>query len=185
MARSILSRKRDLNVKGRSILFRKRDLLYLIFFCIHLPVMFLVDLTPLYPESMKPVFMMSLRKYYIDTYQDQFFIAPPAWFRMYMWMELLYHAPLCVWAIGALMRNDPKIPLQLLLYACQTGMTTITCIADYLSWKSFSSNQKLRLGALYVPYLALSVFMGVDMLGRLNERLNEHSAKSKKSGKKA
>lgn len=28
-----------------------------------------------------------------------------AWFNVYMWMELLYHVPLSVWAIGALFRG--------------------------------------------------------------------------------
>jgi hypothetical protein len=80
----------------------------------------------------------------------------------------------------------------------QVTVTTATCIADYLSWSEFSNAQKMELGKLYVPYLALgmfclsfsrpvflffpkknklwtnryvsllAVFMAVDMLGRLN-----------------
>ena len=51
--------------------------------------------------------MKDLRKFYIDTYHDEFFINPPAWFMLYMWMELLYHVPLSIWAIGALLRGTP------------------------------------------------------------------------------
>lgn len=51
--------------------------------------------------------MTSLREWYITTYRDQFFINTPAWFTMYMWMELLYHVPLSVWAVGALIRGKP------------------------------------------------------------------------------
>lgn len=51
--------------------------------------------------------------------------------------------------------DDPKIPIHLLIFAVQTAITTSTCIADYLSWSSFSNAQKLELGKLYVPYLAL------------------------------
>ena len=51
--------------------------------------------------------MTDLRCFYIETYHDQFFTYPPAWFTMYMWMELLYHTPLSVWAIGALLRGRP------------------------------------------------------------------------------
>lgn len=64
-----------------------------------------VDLAPLWPTSLKPQFITDLRLYYVETYHDQFFTAPPAWFNMYMWMELLYHTPLSVWAIGALLRG--------------------------------------------------------------------------------
>jgi hypothetical protein len=72
-----------------------------------------------------------------------------------MWMELLYHVPLATWAIPALLRNDPKVPIHLLCYAVQTAVTTATCIADYLSWTSVTSAEKVTLGSLYVPYLAL------------------------------
>ncbi|KAK5111499.1 hypothetical protein LTR85_011847 [Meristemomyces frigidus] len=134
--------------------------------------MFCVDLAPLYPTSLKPQFITDLRLYYIETYHDQFFTAPPAWFTTYMWMELFYHTPLSVWAIGALLRDDRKLPVHLLVFAVQTAVTTSTCIADYLSWSSFSNAQKLELGKLYVPYLALSVFMGVDMYARLVSSLS-------------
>jgi hypothetical protein len=70
-----------------------------------------VDLAPLYPETLKPEFITSLREWYITTYADRFFTQPPAWFNMYMYMELVYHVPLSVWAIGALIRGDPTFPL--------------------------------------------------------------------------
>lgn len=51
--------------------------------------------------------------------------------------------------------DDPKVPIALLIYAVQTAVTTITCIADYMSWSDFSATEKLELGKLYMPYLAL------------------------------
>ncbi|OCK79314.1 hypothetical protein K432DRAFT_383163 [Lepidopterella palustris CBS 459.81] len=169
---------------ARPLISRKRDIAYLVFFIIHLPVMFIVDLTPLYPSSVKPAFMLAIREFYITTYRDQFFVAPPTWFNVYMWMEALYHVPLSVWAIGALIRDDPKLPLHLLLFATQTGLTTLTCIADYLSWPSFSLDEKLKLGGLYVPYLFLAVFMGVDMYARLDKVVSRAAGVQAASGKK-
>ncbi|KAF2237042.1 hypothetical protein EV356DRAFT_497335 [Viridothelium virens] len=155
-----------------SIFSRRLDLLYLVFFAIHIPIMLLVDLAPLYPTSMKPAIVSQIRTWYITTYRDQFFVKPPAWFNAYTWMEAIYHMPLSGWAVGALLRDDPKVPLHLLIFAVQTAMTTLTCITDYLSWSSFSNAEKLELGKLYVPYLILSVFMGVDMFTRLERRLS-------------
>ena len=84
--------------------------------------------------------------------------------------------------------GDPLVPVHLIIYAVQTIITTTTCIAEYLSWP-ISDSEKLSLGQLYVPYLALcefsrcydvstlltlmllAVFMGVDMFGRLQDRL--------------
>ena len=58
--------------------------------------------------------------------------------------------------------DDPQVPIQLLMYAVQTAVTTATCIADYLSWDSFSTIEKIELGKLYVPYLALCESSVVD-----------------------
>ena len=92
-----------------------------------------------------------------------------AWFDTYIWIEALYHVPLSFWAVPALLRDDPKVPLHLLVFALEAGLTTLTCIADYLSWSGYSNNEKIELGKLYVPYLALAVFMGLDMFYRLSK----------------
>ncbi|KAG8631432.1 hypothetical protein KVT40_000572 [Elsinoe batatas] len=151
-----------------SVFSRKTDLFYLVFFCIHLVVMFNVDLVSLYPDWLKQKYMLDLRKWQVATYKDQFFVSPPAWFTLYTYLELLYHVPFCLWAIPALKNNDPRVPIQLLIYALETGITTITCIADYMSWTVISRAEVNQLHTLYVPYLAISVFMGVDMVARLN-----------------
>ena len=92
--------------------------------------------------------MTSVRQWYITTYKDLQFVSPTAWFTFYAWMELFYHAPLSFWAVGALIRDDPKVPLHLLVYAMQTAVTTATCIAEYLSWSSLDGNEKMELGKL-------------------------------------
>lgn len=52
-------------------------------------------------------------------------------------------------------QDDPKVPLQLLIFAMATAITTLTCIAEYLSYPGYSDQEKLNLSQLYVPYLVL------------------------------
>lgn len=71
-------------------------------------VLFLVvDLTPLYPASVHEAlpFLNDIRRWYIAQHADPLFISPPAWFTLYTWMELLYHLPWSIWAVGALIRG--------------------------------------------------------------------------------
>ena len=83
--------------------------------------------------------------------------------------ENVYHLPLSIYAISALLRDDPKLPIHLLTYAVQTGITTATCISEALAWDVLSLQEKWSLaGGLYTPYLLVSVFMGIDMWARLN-----------------
>ncbi|KAF2452760.1 transmembrane protein 6/97 [Lineolata rhizophorae] len=138
-----------------SIWTRKTDLAYLLFFLLHIPIMLVVDFAPLYPDAIKPIWMDAIRQVQIDNYHDRFFSSPPAWFGAYVWMEALFHLPFSVWAIGALVRDDSKLPLGMLIFGCQTFFTTFTCIADFLSWEDYSLQEKIDLGTLYVPYLAL------------------------------
>lgn len=80
-----------------------------------------VDLYPIYPGSLIPRVMSDIRKFYINTYQDQFFTRPPSWFTMYMWMEALYHLPLSCWAVGALLRGMYLALMTSLSRACSNS----------------------------------------------------------------
>ncbi|KIW06002.1 hypothetical protein, variant 1 [Verruconis gallopava] len=151
-----------------SILGRKMDFIYLIFFAIHIPVVILVDSYILWPPARIPAFMTNLRQFYIATYKDIFFINPPAWFHLYVRMEAVYHLPISAWAVYGLLTDAPLVPLHLLIYAVQTGVTTATCIAEALSWQGLSGSEKNALMGLYLPYLAVSIFMGIDMFMRLS-----------------
>lgn len=108
-----------------------------------------------------------------------------AFFSLYIWLELLYHLPLSIYAITALLRDDPKLPIHLLVYSVQTGLTTATCISEALAWDTLSSQEKLSLaGGLYTPYLLVSVFMGLDMSSRLSatiERAHKGAEAKKRS----
>ncbi|PGG98029.1 hypothetical protein AJ80_09598 [Polytolypa hystricis UAMH7299] len=156
---------------AKSIWTRKIDLTYAVFFVVHVLVMLLVDLVPLYPESLRPAFLGQIRTFYIDTYQDKFFSNPPAWFFTYMIMEAVYHMPLSVWVVGALVRDDPLVPVHLLIWAVQSFVTTVTCLAEAWGWPDRTVEQKWNITTLYGPYILLAALMGLDMFCRLKKGL--------------
>ena len=118
------------------------------------------DLTAYYPIQIKPLWMSSLRDWYISTYGDRFFYNAPAWFPVLTFLELVYHLPLTLWAIPALLRNDPRIPLALLVFGLETSLTTLVCLAEMLSWEELTSVQRgaQGLGGMYGGYLAAGTF---------------------------
>lgn len=94
---------------------RTRDYLYLIFFLIHIPIIFLIDTVPLQPAAWRSDLSLRLREYYVVTYRDKFFEGPvPTWFSVFIWMELLYHVPVSIWAVWGLLKGlsqtSPCIP---------------------------------------------------------------------------
>lgn len=84
---------------------RPLDAVYLVWFVLHLVIMFCVDMTNIYPSSLIPEHLVSLRSWYIATYNDRFFVDPPAWFLSFIWMEAIYHVPLSIWAVPALLKG--------------------------------------------------------------------------------
>ncbi|PLN85029.1 putative integral membrane protein [Aspergillus taichungensis] len=161
-----------------SIWSRKRDLIYLLFFVIHVPVIFLVDAAPLLPSFLQTDLSHQLRAFYIDTYHDKFFEDPaPAWFSAFIFMEMVYHTPLSLWAIPALLRDNPLVPIHLLVFGVQSAVTSVACLVEVWSWTDRTTDQKTNITFLYAPYIALGGLMALDMIGRLQGRLLGKSKK--------
>ncbi|KAF2264082.1 hypothetical protein CC78DRAFT_580826 [Lojkania enalia] len=136
-----------------SILKRKRDLVYLLFFVVHVVVMLAFDLTSYYPPSLKPAWMTEIRTWYHAKYGDRFFdpgASVPPFFPLYTLLELTLHLPLSLWLIPALLRNDPRLPLAMLVFGLETAMSTVTCLVEMWSWGE------------------LTLFMTVDSYARLD-----------------
>jgi len=140
--------------------------------------MIVMDLQAIYPPSMVPGFMQTIKLYYVDTYKDQFFVDTPNFFRAFIWSELLFQAPIMIWAIGALLRSkhekarlaleffpdtlidSPKVPIVLLPFATLICVTSITCIFDFWQWP-VPMEEKIELTKLYGPYVALCEYIEI------------------------
>lgn len=59
-----------------------------------------------------------------------------------------------------MIRNDPRVPLALLVFALETSITTLTCLAEMLSWEELTPVQRgvQGLGGMYGAYLAVGKF---------------------------
>ncbi|KAJ6127573.1 hypothetical protein N7523_003185 [Penicillium sp. IBT 18751x] len=152
---------------------RKRDCAYLIFFATHIPIIFLIDAVPLLPPSMVTSLSHTLRDFYITTYRDKFFSEPPTWFTAFIWMELLYHVPLSLWAVWGLLRDHPLVPVQLLIFGVQAFVTSLTCLVEVWNWPDRSVAEKQQITSLYGPYVALGAYMALDMVFRLRSSLSK------------
>ncbi|KAH8691483.1 putative integral membrane protein [Talaromyces proteolyticus] len=159
----------------RPLLSRKTDLALLIFFCLHTFFTSCLDCLDLYPSWIHayPPFphLLALRSFYIDTYQDKFFVDPPPWFVACTWLELLYHVPTCIWAVRGLYRDEPLLPIGLIVWAVEVFITTLLCLVDIWSWVDRSTEVKWGLTGCYAPYLGISAWIVVVMYGRLKDAL--------------
>ncbi|KAK1594162.1 transmembrane protein 6/97 [Colletotrichum navitas] len=164
-----------------------RDNAYLVISSIQLSAILLVDLVPFYPSSLyadpsSPLhFLQLLRDFYIQTYNDLYFVTPhdslPSWFKLFSYIEIFYQLPMAVWMVYGFSRRTgttPGFELAVLVFAVQCALTTLTCIYDTLYWDPavYSQAQKnVFIFNLYGPWVVIPALMGVDMCLRILRRV--------------
>ena len=104
--------------------------------CKSLTVLSVIDAAPLLPSSLRPNVSYQLREFYFNTYNDKFFEAPaPVWFTVFITMEVFYHAPLSIWAIGALLRGGWPRPVMIMQ---ELNLDTdVVCLVKMTLWSPF------------------------------------------------
>lgn len=86
-------------------------------------------------------------------YKDPLFINPPSWFNACLVWEAIYQIPLILWAVPALLRNDPLVPLNLLVWGISVAACTLACALEQQSAPHLTHEEKMALAKLYFPYL--------------------------------
>ncbi|EFQ36586.1 hypothetical protein CGRA01v4_08467 [Colletotrichum graminicola] len=164
-----------------------RDNAYLVISSIQLSAILLVDLVPFYPSSLyadpsSPLhFLQLLRDFYIQTYNDPYFVTPhdglPSWFKLFTYIEIFYQLPMAIWMVYGFSRRTgttPGFELAVLVFAVECALTTLTCIYDTLHWDPavYSQAQKnVFIFNLYGPWVVIPALMGVDMCLRIMRRV--------------
>ncbi|KAK8105600.1 integral membrane protein-like protein [Apiospora kogelbergensis] len=171
----------------------KLNTVYVVYFIIHIPVLFCVDLVAFYPPAwyaatgpLAP--LGQLRAYYLESYKDQFFqpSGVPSFFALFAFFELVFHLPVSVWAVRALGTKAAltgKDELLLFLYGVETALTTVTCMWEAYGWDEalITGAEKVTLiGGLYGSYFVVALVLTIDMWMRLAKKL-EAADKVKKA----
>ncbi|KAM5544283.1 hypothetical protein V8D89_001943 [Ganoderma adspersum] len=169
---------------------RTRDLVYFLFFAIHLPATFLIDVQALYPKAWVPSAISSLPRFYVDMSNDPLIgsamgyfgqgqLEAYAWFRSFLLLEAFFQVPVFVIGLRGLWRGTTSIYILLLIYAASTTTTTLPCLAVILSTPvsptplsaglSVTTEQRLLLLSSYIPFFLVPLVMTFDMAFRVQK----------------
>ncbi|KAF8967636.1 transmembrane protein 6/97 [Flammula alnicola] len=167
---------------------RPLDMFYFLFFAIHLPASFIVDLQYLYPPQLVPPFMRGLLNFYVDMSRDPLIggiagafgdSAHLTWFKTFIVLEALFQIPVFVLGLRGLYRGSRKIYPLLALYGASSATTTLACLTTVIQTPSLPPNamaklapgvtpeQRLLLLSSYVPFFLVPLIMAVDMALRV------------------
>ncbi|KAI9509071.1 transmembrane protein 6/97 [Russula earlei] len=170
---------------------RPLDLLYFIFFLVHIPATLLVDCQAIWPELIVPTPLRAVPRWYVSVSGDPLIAGAMgisvgnaselAWFKSFMYLEALFQLPVFVLGARGLWKDSPKIYALLVLYGASTCTTTLACIAQIINTPvtsaatvaqkavSITPQQRVMLLFSYVPFFIVPLFLAIDMALRLQK----------------
>ncbi|RPB21794.1 hypothetical protein L211DRAFT_827704 [Terfezia boudieri ATCC MYA-4762] len=152
---------------------RPWDKLYFYFFIHMVPIMLFVDSAAYIPSHLLPRPMAHIKSFYDANFSDPLQLTQPTWFYLFAMTEFFLQLPLGIWALFALPRDDPLVPLGLGSYAALAAFTTWISIGELLMWDEspFAWEKKVKLGALYAVYGVMFTGMAIHMGCRIKRAL--------------
>jgi len=167
---------------------RPLDMLYFVFFMVHLPATLLVDLQAIYPSHLVPPLIAQIPKMYIRMSNDPLIGGAVGllgksdhyiWFKTFLYLEALFQIPVFILGMRGLWNDSRSIYVLLLVYAASTTTTTLPCLSIILTTPltsaktlaagivSVTTAQRFLLLSSYIPFFLLPLTMTIDMSFRV------------------
>jgi len=175
---------------------RPLDLLYFLFFVVHLTATLIVDLQYLYPPSWIPGFMRNLLSFYINMSKDPLMGGVTGllgdsthlmWFKTFIMLEVFFQVPVFILGLRGLYRGSRSIYPLFLLYGASAATATLACVTTVIQMPSvryipgsnipilensvgaLTYEQRFMLLSSYVPFFLVPLIMAVDMALRVGK----------------
>ncbi|KAJ7625504.1 transmembrane protein 6/97 [Roridomyces roridus] len=154
---------------------RPRDLVYFIFFVMHIFASLCVDFQPLYPPALVPSGLRQLAEWYLTTSNDPLLKSafglsddPRIWFKSFLFLEVFFQFPTFFIAARGLWNDSQKTYLLILVYAASTATTVWACVATIIATPGLAADELGMLLSSYIPFCVIPLIMTVDMAFRLH-----------------
>nr|XP_002748310.2 sigma intracellular receptor 2 [Callithrix jacchus] len=147
-----------------------------LYFLTHIPMTLFMDLQAVLPRELYPVEFRNLLKWYAKEFKDPLLQEPPAWFKSFLFCELVFQLPFFPIATYAFLKGSCKwIRTPAIIYSVHTMTTLIPILSTFL-FEDFSKasgfkgqgpetlHERLTLVSVYAPYLLIPFVLLIFML---------------------
>ncbi|KAL0597318.1 Sigma intracellular receptor 2 [Plecturocebus cupreus] len=147
-----------------------------LYFLTHIPITLFMDLQAVLPHELYPVEFRNLMKWYAKEFKDPLLQEPPAWFKSFLFSELVFQLPFFPIATYAFLKGSCKwIRTPAIIYSVHTMTTLIPILSTFL-FEDFSKasafkgqgpetlHERLTLVSVYAPYLLIPFVLLIFML---------------------
>ncbi|KAK9380404.1 transmembrane protein 6/97 [Kockiozyma suomiensis] len=157
----------------KALLSRPIDCFYFTYFIIHTLITAFVDSATIIPNEYLLDVQSTLLELHIEMNNDPLVRNPPAWFVIFVIIEIAFQLPFFVVAAIAFYKDSKQIYVLTLIYAVNASLTTLACIIEFmygfqnLSADEFSDEDRTNLVWVYLPTFVIPLFMMYDMTRRV------------------
>jgi len=176
------------------------DKVYIAFFILVLPIAVGIDVQDLYPQHLVPGFLKDIKTTYLERSHDPLMSgtlgndAQMAWFRSFLFTEILYQVPSFFFTLYGLFNKRPSVYILTLVYGVLASVTTLSCVATVIAvprpgvgvtQATITEDQRNFLLMNYLPFMIFPLFMAVDSARQLNKLVGMAELASKATSLKA
>ncbi|KAM9469157.1 sigma intracellular receptor 2 [Clarias gariepinus] len=172
------------------MLLRILEIVFFLYFASHVPITLFIDLQALLPEHVYPQALRDVLHWYAAEFKDPMVLAPPAWFKSFIFCEALVQLPFFPIAAYAFLKGNCKwIRTPAIIYSVHVA-TTLIPILSHILLHNFprgplpgpqTSKERWMLVSVYAPYLLIPIILLLTML--FSSKYNSASSSAKASSK--
>lgn len=152
---------------------RVLELIFFFYFASHIPITLFIDLQALLPEHVFPQQLRDLLKWYAQEFKDPMMMAPPEWFKSFVYCEAFLQMPFFPIAAYAFLKGGCKwIRTPAIVYSIHVATTLLPILAHIL-FHQFpkephpgpqTPQERWLLVSIYAPYLLVPLLIAFTML---------------------
>ncbi|GFR75071.1 transmembrane protein 97 [Elysia marginata] len=155
--------------------YRVIDYVFFAYFLMQIPSTIFFDTQGVYPESLYPSFLKSLKAHYLETYRDPFLANAwqHPWYLAVCLTEHFIEVPFFFWATFAYWKgalNKPSVVLPSLIYSVHTATAvasifSMALLEDFSGYKALAPRnfgERLKLCSAYAIFFIVSVVNIID-----------------------
>ncbi|CAK6970341.1 sigma intracellular receptor 2 [Scomber scombrus] len=152
---------------------RVLEIIFFFYFASHIPITLFIDLQALLPGHVYPQPLKDLLKWYAAEFKDPMMLAPPEWFKSFIFCEALLQTPFFPIAAYAFLKGGCKwIRTPAIVYSTHVATTLVPILAHVLFYQfpeephpgPQTPQERWLLVSIYAPYLLIPVLILLTML---------------------
>ncbi|XP_054768729.1 sigma intracellular receptor 2-like [Lytechinus pictus] len=149
------------------------ELLFFVYFAVHIPVSILFDSQAIFPRQWYPDFLVTPKLEYTTQYKDVLFAELPIWYKSFIYVEIFIQFPFFFVAAYAFYKGNCKwIRIPAIVYGAHTATTVIPIVAE-IFFNDFANTttpapstfqERATLVGIYAPFLVVPFILLFTML---------------------